>query len=87
MAHEVWAARIDTKVVAHKDLEITIKSNGEKIGKLLISKGNIEMAAEGSPRQQAPFVVVEARGSDGARRQASKGQAMTLKEWAGGNRS
>ena len=41
MAHEV-RARMETKVVAHKDLEITIKSNGEKIGKLLISKGNIE---------------------------------------------
>ena len=33
MAHEV-RARIDTKVVAHKDLEITIKSNGEKVGRL-----------------------------------------------------
>lgn len=46
MAHEV-RARIDTKVVAHKDLEITIKSNGEKIGKLLISKGNIEWLPKG----------------------------------------
>jgi len=47
MAHEV-RARMDTKVVAHKDLEITIKSNGQKIGKLLISKGNIEWLPSGN---------------------------------------
>lgn len=46
MAHEV-RARMDTKVVAHKDLEITIKSNGEKVGRLLISKGNIEWLPKG----------------------------------------
>ncbi|MCC7243983.1 MAG: hypothetical protein IT180_18825 [Acidobacteria bacterium] len=38
---------MDTKVVAHKDLEITIKSNGEKVGSLLISKGNIEWLPKG----------------------------------------
>ena len=46
MAHEVQA-RVDTKVVAHKDPEITIKSNGEKVGRLLISKGNIEWLPKG----------------------------------------
>ncbi len=50
MAHEV-RARIDAKVVAHKDLEIVVKSNGSKLGTLLISKGNIEMAAQGKLRQ------------------------------------
>ncbi len=47
MAHEV-RARIDTKVVAHKDLEITVKSDGEKIGTLLISKGNVEWLPKGN---------------------------------------
>ncbi len=47
MAHEV-RARIDTKVVAHKDLEITVKSNGSKLGTLLISKGNIEWRPSGN---------------------------------------
>ena len=47
MAHEV-RARIDTKVVAHKDLEITVKADGEKIGTLLISKGNVEWLPKGN---------------------------------------
>jgi hypothetical protein len=47
MAHEV-RARIDTKVVAHKDLEIVVKSNGRKLGTLLISKGNIEWRPKGN---------------------------------------
>jgi hypothetical protein len=47
MAHEV-RARIDTKVVAHKDLEITVKSNGEKVGTLLVSKGNVEWLPKGN---------------------------------------
>ena len=47
MSHEV-RARIDTKVVAHKDLEITVKSNGAKLGTLLISKGNIEWLPKGN---------------------------------------
>lgn len=41
MAHEV-RAKIDTKVVAHKDLEISVKDSAGKLGTLLISKGNIE---------------------------------------------
>jgi hypothetical protein len=47
MAHEV-RARMDTKVVAHKDLEITVKSDGAKLGTLLISKGNIEWLPKGN---------------------------------------
>jgi len=39
MAHEV-RAKIDTKVVAHKDLEILVSDNHGKLGTLLISKGN-----------------------------------------------
>lgn len=47
MAHDV-RARIDTKVVAHKDLEITVKNNGAKLGTLLVSKGNIEWLPKGN---------------------------------------
>lgn len=48
MAREV-RAKIDTKVVAHKDLEITVKSSQDgKLGKLLISKGNIEWLPKGN---------------------------------------
>jgi hypothetical protein len=31
-----------SKVVAHKDLEVEVKTDGAKLGTLLISKGNIE---------------------------------------------
>lgn len=45
MAHEV-SAKLHTKVVAHKDLEIEVKTvadgKASKLGTLLISKGNIE---------------------------------------------
>lgn len=47
MAHEV-RVKIDTAVVAHKDLEIVVKSDQGKIGTLLISKGNIEWLAKGN---------------------------------------
>jgi hypothetical protein len=48
MAHEV-RAKVDTKVVAHKDLEITVKtSRSGKLGKLLISKGNVEWLPKGN---------------------------------------
>jgi hypothetical protein len=46
MAHEV-RARIDTKVVAHKDLEVIVKTSNRKLGTLLISKGNIEWLPKG----------------------------------------
>jgi len=45
--HEV-RARIYTKVVEHKDLEIVVKQNGGKLGTLLISKGNVEWLPRGS---------------------------------------
>lgn len=51
MAHQV-SAKLHTKVVAHKDLEIEVKTaaNGKssKLGTLLISKGNIEWLPKGN---------------------------------------
>lgn len=44
--HEV-RARIDTKVISHKDLEIVVRRNAQKLGTLLISKGNIEWLPRG----------------------------------------
>lgn len=47
MAHEV-RAKIDTKVVAPKDLEILVSDNHGKLGTLLISKGNVEWLPKGN---------------------------------------
>lgn len=47
MPHEV-RVRIDTAVVAHKDLEVVVRSGAGKIGTLLISKGNIEWLPKGN---------------------------------------
>ena len=48
MAHEV-RAKIDTKVVAHKDLEIVVTTSSDgKLGTLLISKGNVEWLPKGN---------------------------------------
>ncbi|MDD3802751.1 MAG: hypothetical protein PHV45_11235 [Desulfuromonas thiophila] len=51
MAHEV-SAKLHTKVVAHKDLEIEVKTVADgksaKLGTLLISKGNIEWLPRGN---------------------------------------
>ena len=51
MAHEV-SAKLHTKVVAHKDLEIEVKTMADgkasKLGTLLISKGNIEWLPKGN---------------------------------------
>lgn len=47
MAHEV-RVKIDTAVVAHKDLEIIVKGNSGKLGTLLVSKGNIEWLPKGA---------------------------------------
>lgn len=47
MAHEV-RAKIDTKVVAHKDLEIVVRTDTGKLGTLLISKGNVEWLPKGN---------------------------------------
>ena len=47
MAHEV-RARIDTKVVTSKDLEIVVKTSSGKLGTLLISRGNVEWLPKGN---------------------------------------
>ena len=51
MAHEV-SAKLHTKVVAHKDMEIEVKTIDDgkpsKLGTLLISKGNIEWLPKGN---------------------------------------
>lgn len=48
MAHEV-RAKIATKVIAHKDLEIVVKTSAKgKLGTLLISKGNVEWLPRGN---------------------------------------
>jgi len=39
--HDV-TLNLHTKVVAHKDIEVSVRSDDNKLGKLLISKGNIE---------------------------------------------
>jgi len=41
MAHNV-TLQINEKVVLHKDVEIEVKKDGEKLGTVLVSKGNIE---------------------------------------------
>jgi hypothetical protein len=41
MAHEV-RLKVNTNVVAHKDVEISVRDTSGKLGTLLISKGNIE---------------------------------------------
>ena len=38
---------MDTKVIGHKNLAITVKRNSEKLGTLFISRGNIEWLPKG----------------------------------------
>jgi hypothetical protein len=47
MAHEV-RVKINTAVVANKDLEVEVKTDGGKLGTLLISKGNVEWLPTGN---------------------------------------
>ena len=47
MAHEV-RVKVYTKVVANKDVEIIVKTDGSKLGSLLISKGNVEWLPKGN---------------------------------------
>ncbi|MGI8655236.1 MAG: hypothetical protein ACR2LC_08470 [Pyrinomonadaceae bacterium] len=47
MAHEV-RVKIDTAVVGNKDLEIIVKTDEGKLGKLLISRGNVEWLPKGN---------------------------------------
>jgi hypothetical protein len=51
MAHEV-RAKIDTKVVTSKDLEIVVKTSAGKLGTLLISRGNVEWLPTGNSRNK-----------------------------------
>ena len=47
MAHEVTLS-INSKFVLHKDVEIEVKTDGSKLGTLLVSKGNIEWLPSGN---------------------------------------
>jgi hypothetical protein len=47
MAHEV-RVKINTAVVANKDLEVEVKTDDGKLGTLLISKGNVEWLPTGN---------------------------------------
>ena len=47
MTHEV-RVKIDTAVVANKDLEIIVRTGQGKLGTLLISKGNVEWLPKGN---------------------------------------
>lgn len=47
MAHEV-RVRIDTAVVANRDLEIIIRTGQGKLGTMLISRGNVEWLPKGN---------------------------------------
>lgn len=47
MAHEVLLD-INNKFVLHKDVIVEVKTDGAKLGTLLISKGNIEWLPAGN---------------------------------------
>jgi len=47
MAHVVQA-KLDMQIVAHKDLEVIVKTGNGKLGTLLISKGNVEWLPKGN---------------------------------------
>lgn len=47
MAHEV-TLDIATKFVLHKDVKVDVRADDEKLGTLLISKGNIEWVPAGN---------------------------------------
>lgn len=47
MAHEV-SMDINNKFILHKDVMVEVKTNGKKLGTLLISKGNIEWLPSGN---------------------------------------
>lgn len=47
MAHEV-TLNMNSKFVLHKDVEVEIKTDGKKLGTVLISKGNIEWLPSGN---------------------------------------
>ena len=47
MSNEV-SLNINSKFVLHKDVEIEVKTDGKKLGTLLVSKGNIEWLPSGN---------------------------------------
>ena len=47
MANEV-SLDINNKFVLHKDVQVEVKTDGKKLGTLLISKGNIEWLPAGN---------------------------------------
>jgi hypothetical protein len=47
MAHEVYV-KINTAVVANKDLKVVVKTDDGKLGTLLISRGNVEWVPKGN---------------------------------------
>ncbi|ACT07074.1 conserved hypothetical protein [Dickeya chrysanthemi Ech1591] len=47
MAHQV-NLKLTENIVLHKDIEIEVKKDGEKLGTALISKGNIEWLPAGN---------------------------------------
>jgi len=47
MANEV-TLDINSKFVLHKDVQVEVKTDGRKLGTLLISKGNIEWLPSGN---------------------------------------
>jgi len=54
MSHEV-RVKIDTAVVSSKDLEIIVRTQEGKLGKLLVSKGNIEWLPKGNSVNKKRF--------------------------------
>ncbi|ATO33022.1 hypothetical protein DZA65_02077 [Dickeya dianthicola] len=46
MAHEVNLI-LNESIVLHKDIKVEVKADGEKLGTVLISKGNIEWLPAG----------------------------------------
>ncbi|MEK2611443.1 hypothetical protein WLF18_20265 [Pseudomonas shirazensis] len=47
MAHEV-KINLQSKLVQHQDVEIEVKKDGAKLGKILVSKGNVEWLPSGN---------------------------------------
>ncbi len=47
MAHEV-NVQLSSKIVQHKDMAIEVKQDGSLLGRLLVSKGNVEWKPAGN---------------------------------------
>ena len=55
MVHKVTLA-LNTNVVINKDVEFTIKHDGRTLGRLLISKGNLEWLPAGNKKTGFRFL-------------------------------